>query len=157
MHKRYFIYTAIVSALALMIALISQHLFHLRPCAWCVFQRLILTGLIIISGLGYLSTHYKVNVITSLLRLLVIFTALGGALSAWYQYSVASTLFSCDMSLADRVMTQSGLESALPWLFGIYATCMEASVEIFGLDYALWSLLFFLFIATSNLLVLLRK
>lgn len=157
MHKRFFIYTATLSVLALLIALISQHVFSLRPCAWCVFQRLILIGLILISVSGYLSTYYEAKIITFLARLLVIFTALGGAMAAWYQYAVASTVFSCELSLADRIMTQSGLESALPWLFGIYATCMEATVEILGLDYAVWALLFFLLIAISNLVVLLRK
>ena len=40
-------------------------------------------------------------------------------------------------------MTKSGLESAMPWLFGIYASCMDARVKVFGLEYAYWSLILF--------------
>ena len=43
-------------------------------------------------------------------------------------------------------MTQTGLETAIPALFGIYASCMEARVKVFGLEYAYWSLLLFAFL-----------
>lgn len=157
MQKRYFLYTALLSSLALVAALISQHGFSLRPCAWCVFQRLVLVVLILISVSGYLSLHYRAKVLALIARLFIIFTAFGGALAAWYQYSVASTVFSCDMSLADQIMTQSGLESALPWLFGIYATCMDASVKVLGLEYALWALILFVFIVIANMIGLFKK
>lgn len=158
MQNRYFLYTALLSGLALIIALISQHGFSLRPCAWCVFQRLILVVLIVVAVIGYLLSLYnKTKTGVLIARVLIVFTAAGGALAAWYQYSVASTVFSCDMSLADQVMTQSGLEAALPWLFGIYATCMDASVNVLGLEYALWALILFLFIALANVFVLFKK
>jgi disulfide bond formation protein DsbB len=40
-------------------------------------------------------------------------------------------------------MTQTGLETAMPALFGIYASCMDARVKLLGLEYAYWSLLLF--------------
>ena len=63
--------------------------------------------------------------------------------ATWYQYTVAAEMFSCDMTFADRFMTGSGLESAFPALFGIYATCMDAAVEVLGVEYAIWSLMLF--------------
>jgi disulfide bond formation protein DsbB len=44
-------------------------------------------------------------------------------------------------------MTRTGLETALPALFGIYASCMDARIKVFGLEYAYWSLLLFVMLA----------
>ena len=60
--------------------------------------------------------------------------------AAWYQYSVAAKMLSCDQTFADRFMTGIGLDGGVPWLFGIYATCMDAMVSVLGIEYALWSL-----------------
>lgn len=68
---------------------------------------------------------------------------IAGVLAAWFQAQVASQSFSCAQTLADLLMTQTGLETAIPALFGIYASCMDAKVKVFGLEYAYWSLLLF--------------
>lgn len=151
MQQRWFAYSGLLSLLALAIALLSQHVFGLRPCAWCVFQRLLLIFIVLGSLVGYAALLYKKRVLALVARLLIIITAIGGIAAAWYQYTVAAKLFSCDMTLADRVMTQSGLESTLPWLFGIYASCMDAAVSLLGLDYAIWGLLLFSVIALTHL------
>jgi hypothetical protein len=65
---------------------------------------------------------------------------LAGVTAAIYQAQVASQSFSCAQSLADQWMTKTGLESALPWLFGIYASCMDARITLLGIEYAYWSL-----------------
>jgi disulfide bond formation protein DsbB len=56
--------------------------------------------------------------------------------------------------LADRLISGSGLESFAPWLFGIYATCLDASVRIFGIDYAAWGLALFALFAVFSLAML---
>ena len=129
----------------------------MRPCAWCVFQRLLLIVVLAFSIFGYLVASLKLRFLSQLFGLLSALTAIGGVLSAWYQYNVAAKLFSCDMTFADRFMTQSGLESALPWLFGIYSTCMDATVHVFGLEYALWALLLFVIIGAVMLYGLVRS
>lgn len=154
LQKRGFLYIAILSALALGVALISQHSFALRPCAWCVFQRLLLIALFGFSMIGHLGMRYKITALRLIARMAVIATAWGGIMAAWYQHSVAAKLFSCDMTFADEVMIKSGLESALPWLFGIYATCMEASADVLGVPYAIWALLFFMLVALISVLPL---
>jgi len=83
-------------------------------------------------------------VLTWLGTALVPLLALGGALAAWYQVDVASAMFSCDLTFADRFMVQSGLDGALPWLFGIQAACIDARVDLLGVEYAIWSLMLFL-------------
>ncbi|MCX5591690.1 disulfide bond formation protein B [Alcaligenes endophyticus] len=143
---------------ALAIALYSQHYLGMRPCAWCVFQRLILLLLALSAGIGglILLTSPQ-HLLGRLLAALSAILSLGGILSAWYQYSVAAQQFSCDMTFADQVMTQSGLESAVPWLFGIYATCMDARVELLGLEYALWGMGLFTITLALSAYAALRK
>ena len=131
--------TALLCVAALAIALISQHVFDMRPCAWCVLQRLLFAVIAIVCWLGIFLARYA-PVIARLGGALVAILSAGGVVAAWYQYSVAANMFSCDMTFADRFMFKSGLDGALPWLFGIYATCMDARVELLGIEYALWGL-----------------
>lgn len=133
--------TALLCIAAVAIALVSQHLFDMQPCAWCVLQRLIYICIAICCWSALLMARIK-----GLQRILIGISALLGAsgiTAAWYQYTVAAHLFSCDQTFADRFMVATGLDAHLPWLFGIFATCMDAKVQILGLDYAIWSLILF--------------
>ncbi|WP_251880473.1 disulfide bond formation protein B [Achromobacter sp. Marseille-Q4954] len=136
------------------LALVSQHVFDMPPCAWCVMQRLIylVIGLIaLVGGFG------GGRALTRLCGALAALLSLGGIAAAWYQYSVAANMLSCDQTFADRFMTGIGLESAVPWLFGIYATCMDAKVPVLGIEYALWSLALFVIIFFMALPVVFRR
>ncbi|KAG1252266.1 hypothetical protein G6F65_017991 [Rhizopus arrhizus] len=81
--------------------------------------------------------------LTRIAAALAALLSVGGVAAAWYQYSVAANMLSCDQTFADRFMTGIGLEGAIPWLFGIFATCMDAKVPVLGIEYALWSLALF--------------
>ena len=48
-------------------------------------------------------------------------------------------------------MTGIGLDGSVPWLFGIYATCMDAVVPVLGIEYALWSLALFVILLVMAL------
>ena len=122
------------------IALLSQHAFDMQPCAWCVFQRLLYLMLAVIAAIAALSQGLIVRLVCTMLSLSL---TIAGVLAAWFQAHVASQSFSCAQTLADLLMTQTGLETAIPALFGIYASCMDARVKVFGLEYAYWSLLLF--------------
>lgn len=136
-------------------ALFSQHVLGMLPCAWCVLQRLIF----IVIAIVCLLVNFSASVIyQKALTLVAAGLSVGGVIAAWYQYSVASVSFSCDMTFADVFMSrQTGLDATVPWLFGIYATCMDAAVELFGVEYALWALLLFAAIAIILVLSLFRK
>lgn len=151
MSTRFFAYTALVSLLAFGIALISQHMFGLRPCAWCVLQRLILLTIAGISIVGWCASLLRVQVIKTAARVLIFAASATGVAVAWYQHTVAAKLFSCNMTFADRLMSETGLAAAYPSIFGIYASCMEASVTVLGLDYALWALILFALLALASL------
>ncbi|RIY41748.1 disulfide bond formation protein B [Neopusillimonas maritima] len=146
---------ALVCIAAVGVALVSQHVFDMQPCAWCVLQRLIYIVIAVVCWIGVLVLrpglgHRIVGGTTLVLGLL-------GVLAAWYQYTVAAQMFSCAQTFADRFMVASGLDAGFPWLFGIYATCMDARVNLIGIEYALWSMGLFAVVAFLSALVLIRK
>lgn len=120
-------------------ALFSQHVLGMQPCAWCILQRMICVAIAVVAGLGWLWHRHAARLASLVAGLL----AVAGVIAAWFQHTVAARQFSCDLSLADRLVSGSGLDAALPSLFGIYATCAEASVNLFGVAYEVWSLLLF--------------
>lgn len=122
------------------IALLSQHIFDMQPCAWCVFQRLIYLVLAVVAAIAASTQGLIPRLVCTMVGLSL---TIAGVLAAWFQAQVASQSFSCAQTLADLLMTQTGLETAMPALFGIYASCMDARVKLFGLEYAYWSLLLF--------------
>lgn len=148
---------SLLSFLAVGFALLSQHVFSMPPCAWCVLQRLIFIVLGVVSLLAGVLRQVGYQRSSTLAALIGLAVAFGGVLAAWYQVSVAQHLFSCDQTFADRFITQSGLESGLPWLFGIYASCMDARQPLFGIEYAYWSLGLFIVLGLGLLLTLRKR
>ena len=60
--KNIFATICVLSFAAVLVALLSQHLFDMAPCAWCVFQRVIYLAIGIVSGLAAL--HHPNHIIT---------------------------------------------------------------------------------------------
>lgn len=145
---------SILSFSSVVIALVSQYVFEMLPCAWCVFQRLLylLIGLFAL----WLSFVKPTRVRMALGSASIVAITIMGVISAWYQEKVAANTFSCAQTLADQMMKKSGLDSAAPWLFGIYASCMDARVKLFGIEYAWWSLAMFILIGITALVILKR-
>ncbi len=146
---------ALLSFTAVLVALLSQHVFDMRPCAWCVFQRLIYIVIGVVAWLGSLGAG--VPLLRRLTALITLLLSAGGILAAWYQYTVAAKLFSCDQTFADRFMVQSGLDASLPWLFGIFASCLDARVNLLGVEYAIWSLTLFSLLTLASAFVVLKR
>lgn len=147
---------ALLCLAAVAIALVSQHVFDMQPCAWCVLQRLIFIAIAIVCGLGLLAGRIAAG-LRRIAALVAVLLSVAGVATAWHQYTVAAKLFSCDMTFADRFMVTSGLDGALPWLFGIYASCMDARVDLLGIEYALWGLGLFVVLGVMGLFALLRR
>ena len=146
---------AFICLAAVAFALFSQHVLGMLPCAWCVLQRLIFIVIALVCILVNFSGSF---IYQKIITFIAAGLSVSGVVAAWYQYSVASASFSCDMTFADVFMSrQTGLDAALPWLFGIYATCMDAAVELFGVEYALWALLLFAVIAIVLILSLFKR
>ena len=147
---------ALICLVAVGIALVSQHVFDMAPCAWCVFQRLIYIGIAVVCWIGLALGRVRAG-LGRLAAAGAVILAIGGVISAWYQYTVAAQMFSCAQTFADRFMVQSGLDAGLPWVFGIYATCMDARVDLLGVEYALWSLALFVILGVMAALAAVRR
>lgn len=152
--QRLLLLVALLCFAALGTALVSQYVFGLMPCAWCSLQRLIYlaVGLIALAG----AAAGGRGRLRRALALPAAALAAAGAMAAWYQYDVAAEMFSCDMTFADRFISGLGLDAAMPWLFGIYASCMDAVVHVLGIEYAMWSLMLFVLLAALSVAALLR-
>lgn len=119
-------------------ALVGQHVFDVRPCPWCVLQRLEFLLLALVTGLGW--TMYKFRAVRIVAFALALILALCGIATAYYQHEVASLTASCAMTFADRVLGFFSLESAVPPLFMVTASCSEAAhYRMLGLPYEIWS------------------
>jgi len=142
-----------VSLLAVAAALVTQHVGGLLPCAWCVLQRLIFVLMAAAALLGLLLPGATGRRIGAGLALLL--ADLGLAAALW-QHFVANASASCNMTLADKVMGATGLDSRFPEVFAAYASCADARATLAGLPYEAWSGALFLALSLAALRVLIR-
>jgi disulfide bond formation protein DsbB len=133
-------------------ALVAQYRFEMNPCPWCILQRVIyvVIALLCIAGALLPAATRKAFAGGALLL------ALLGAAAAVYQHVVAAQQSSCNLTLADKVINALGLESLLPSLFQVTATCADAAVSVFGVPFEYWSLALFALLALMALRVLAR-
>lgn len=147
---------ALLCVAAVAAALVSQHLFDMPPCAWCVFQRLLFLVIALLCWAGILLGRVAAGA-PRIAAGLVSLLALSGVVSGWYQYTVAAQMVSCDRTFADRFMVESGLDAGIPWLFGIFATCMDAQVKLLGVEYVLWAIALFVLLLVLGVIAALRR
>ena len=130
-------------------ALVSQHVYGMQPCSWCVLQRLITLVIALVALLGLL--------LPGLRRVAgggVLLLSAGGVAAALWQHFVASASASCVMTLADRIVGATQLGRQFPEVFAAYASCAEANVRLFGVPYAFWSLALFVLLGVVAVWVL---
>jgi disulfide bond formation protein DsbB len=133
---------SLASLAAVAAALVAQHAFDVKPCPWCVLQRGIFLLIAAVAALGWISS--RLRGVRALAFGLIGVLALCGLASAYYQHEVASQMASCAMTFADRVLRAFSLESALPPVFMVTASCSEAAqYRLLGLPYEIWSGLLF--------------
>jgi len=134
-------------------ALLTQHVFDMQPCPWCVFQRLIFVviALVALCGLAWRSAVGQRSIVFGLLLL-----ASTGVATALWHYFVATTSISCNLSLADRIMSASGLATLLPDVFEARASCSDGAVDLLGLPYPFWSLAVFVAVEAAAVWLLMQ-
>jgi protein dithiol:quinone oxidoreductase len=127
------------------LALVLQHGFEMRPCAWCTFQRLIylIAGILLLLASRVVMARNPNLIVGVSLALVVELVAAGGLWAALHQHFVASASASCDLTLADRVVMVMDLDKLLPWMFKANASCDQANIPLLGLPFALWSAMAF--------------
>lgn len=134
-------------------ALVTQHVFEMQPCPWCVLQRLVFVaiGLVALMGLAWRSPTGQ----RAVPLLLLLLSACGIAAALW-QHFVAAASNSCNLTLADRIMNGSGLPALLPDVFEARATCADAAVNLLGLPYEFWALGIFVAVGAAAVALLRR-
>jgi disulfide bond formation protein DsbB len=132
---------ALISFGAVAVALVSQHAFAMEPCPWCVLQRLVFlaVGVFALLGLAWRSTIGSRVAATFALLL-----AIAGIAAALWQHFVAARSTSCNLTLADRIVTATQLDRLVPDVFEARASCADAAVNLLGVPYAFWAALAFL-------------
>jgi len=148
---------ALIAALSfgvVIAALVSQHAFEMQPCPWCVLQRLsfVLIGLVALVPIAWPSIAVQRAGAFGMLLL-----ASAGIAAALWQHSAAAKSASCNLTLADRIMSASPLDRLLPAVFEARASCADAAVALLGVPYAMWSALAFAICAVVLLRILRRS
>ncbi|HKE94167.1 MAG TPA: disulfide bond formation protein B [Povalibacter sp.] len=127
------------SLAAVATALVSQYMFDMPPCAWCVLQRMIFLVIAVVSGLAIWLRHPLVRIG---LGATIVLLAASGIASALYQHFVAAAdMTSCRLSLAEKIIVGTlHLDTLLPSVFGIRVGCSAGATAMLGVPYEFWSL-----------------
>jgi protein dithiol:quinone oxidoreductase len=138
---------------AVAVALVTQHAFDMQPCPWCVLQRLVFVavGVLALAGLAWRSALGQ-----RALPLLLLLLCSAGIAAALWQHFVAAASASCNLTLADRIVSGLRLDALLPSVFQATASCAEAAVKLAGLPYEFWSLAVLVAIEAAALALLLK-
>jgi disulfide bond formation protein DsbB len=134
-------------------ALVSQYVYDIQPCAWCVLQRLVFVVIAIVALIGLVWRSPLGRRVGAGLALAF---ALCGIAAALWQHFVAAATASCKLSLAERIISALGLDETLPSVFMALANCADAAVRIAGVPYEFMSLALFVLLAAAALAVLRR-
>jgi len=128
---------AALSIGAVCAALFTQYVWDMQPCPWCILQRLLFVVIALLALAGaFLPGRIVFAGLTAL-------AAFGGIAAAVYQHFVAAKSTSCNLTLADRIVSATGLDRALPLVFEVKASCADAAVNLAGMPYEFWSLALF--------------
>jgi disulfide bond formation protein DsbB len=141
-----FALVAFSCAAALAAALVSQHVFDMQPCPWCILQRLIFVVIGVVALVFALAGGRRAWRAGA--ALMGLFGVAGIAAASWH-HLVAASSASCDLTLADRIISGTGLDMAWPEVFAAFASCAEARVDLFGMPYEFWSLLLYVLITAA--------
>ena len=135
-HAAEFAFVAVLAFGAVIAALVSQHAFGMEPCPWCVLQRLLFLAIGVFALLGLVWRGAAGSRVAGTFALLL--AAAGVAAALWQQF-VAAKSASCNLTLADRIMTATGLDAMLPSVFEARASCADAAVDLLHVPYAYWA------------------
>jgi disulfide bond formation protein DsbB len=146
-----FAFVAAVSIAALAAALVSQHVYDMQPCPWCVLQRLVFVAIVVFAVLGFVWRGAAGGRVAGTFALLL---ALVGIAAALWQQVVAAKSASCNLTLADRIVNATTLDRLLPDVFEARASCADAAVSLLGVPYAYWAAAVFALCAIALLRIL---
>jgi len=139
--------------LAVLAALIGQYYYDMRPCPWCILQRFLF---LVIALLAMVAAVITATPVRRLFGTLIVLLAGCTGAAAIYQHVVAAHSVSCNLTFADKVITALRLETLVPDLFGVTASCADAAVSVLHVPFEFWSLALAVLIALASLYALLK-
>ncbi len=128
---------AVASVAAIGAALVSQHVFDMQPCPWCVLQRAVFAAIAVVALAGAMLPQRLTRRGALLATDLLATAGIGAAL---WQHFVAKSSSSCNLTLADRIVSGLQLDALAPEVFAPRASCADAAVRLLGVPYEFWSL-----------------
>jgi protein dithiol:quinone oxidoreductase len=136
---------ALLSVAAVGVALVSQHVYGMEPCPWCILQRVIFLAIALVCLVGLVARRLAGG--------LVVLLALCGMAAALWQHFKAAASSSCAMTVADQIVSAMKLDSLWPDVFLPRANCADAAVSLAGVPYDFWSLALFVVLAAMGVMV----
>lgn len=153
-RNKLFILVSILCFTSISAALISQHVFDMKPCSWCIVQRLIFFVIGIVSFVGY---YVRSDVLSRIIAIIISILSIFGILAAYMQKVSYSESLSCMTTPADTIISSTGFDSSIPWLFSVYSSCADDPVFLFGVEYFVWSLSLFIILAVIAISAAIRN
>jgi len=147
------LFIAGASLAAIGAALVSQHVYDMQPCPWCVLQRVVFAAIALVALGATLLPRRAVHIVALAMTELL---ATAGAAAALWQHFVAKSSSSCNLTLADRIVSGLGLDGMAPEVFAPRASCADAAVNLLGLPYEFWSLGLFVLLGTAAVAALVK-
>jgi disulfide bond formation protein DsbB len=130
-------------------ALVSQHVYGMEPCPWCILQRVIFVAIALVCLVGFFAQRAA--------GALVLLLALCGVAAALWQHFKAAASASCEMTVADQIVIALKLDSLWPDVFLARANCADAAVSMWGVPYEFWSLAMYLLLGVIAVMLLRRR
>jgi disulfide bond formation protein DsbB len=138
---------AVACIAAVAAALVTQHVFDMQPCPWCVLQRLIFLAIALACVIGLILPGAAGRLLGRGVGLVL---ALCGVAAALWQHFKAAASASCNLTLADKIVSGTlHLDELVPNVFSPRASCADAAVNLFGVPYDFWSLAMFVLIGIA--------
>ncbi len=123
-------------------ALVSQHVYGMEPCPWCILQRAIFLAIALVCLVGFFAQRAA--------GALVLLLSLSGVAAALWQHFKAAKSASCAMTVADQIVIALKLDSLWPDVFLARANCADAAVSLWGVQYEFWSLGMYVLLAITG-------
>lgn len=137
---------ALACLAAIGLALVSQHVYDMQPCPWCVLQRAVFAAIALSCLPGALLSAGWARRLSGGLALVLAGCGLAAAL---WQHFVAAASSSCKLTLADRIVSGLRLDAWAPEIFAPRASCAEAAVDLLGVPYEFWSAALFVAVGVA--------
>ena len=138
---------AVIGLAAVAAALFTQHRWGMLPCPWCIVQRVIFLLIAALALAGAAARGAAWCGVRRAAAAGVVLLAASGVGAALWQHFVAAASASCNLTLADRLISGAGLDSWWPEVFGVFASCADAKVSLVGVPYEFYSLMLLVVLA----------